>query len=423
VSNKIQNIRHRDGLPKHFTFVDEVRQPASLPLLFELAARAAPLFKKEFIHAPPHVVKEALTHESIEHKVAVLIQLRTITGGHQHECNTPAYHVGKVHFSNILVRATNWVGDAVMSIPALRAIRKRFPSAEIAVLAKAGVADLYSRESFADRVIVYDAKDLPGKLRIARSLRTHKFDCAILLQNAFEAALIAKVAGIPERIGYNRDGRGLLLTKAIAVPKRGEIPRHERYYYLELLRRAGIIDELPEVDVIRLERPNVAVTNCIGISPGAAYGTAKRWLPEHFVAAGIDLARKLDASIAIFGSKDERGLCDRIAERMWAAGIETHNYAGETTLSQFIDLASACRVFLTNDSGAMHIASAAGVPTVAVFGATDDIGTGPTGPLSRVVREPVECSPCLLRECPIDHRCMTRVTPDRVVRTALEVAS
>jgi heptosyltransferase-2 len=156
----------------------------------------------------------------------------------------------------------------------------------------------------------------------------------------------------------------------------------------------------------------------IGVSPGAAYGTAKRWLPERFAESANQLAGELGATVAIFGSKDERDLCESVA-RSIAAPVK--NLAGATTLAEFIDLAAACRVYLTNDSGAMHIASALGVPTIAVFGATDDETTGPTGPLARVVREQVECSPCLKRECPIDHRCMTRVSAARVAEAALEL--
>ena len=318
-----------------------------------------------------------------------------------------------MEFSNILIRATNWVGDAVMCLPALRAIRGRFPKARITVLAKPAVADLYERESCKTEVIVY--RD--GPWRIAHDLRSRNFDCAILLQNAFEAAWIAWLARIPTRIGYSRDGRGFLLTSAVPVPKRGEIARHERFYYLELLRRAKLIDSIPESQAIRLETPNVARSAVIGVSPGAAYGNAKRWLPERFAEAAGKLARARGASIALFGSADERNICEQI-ERL-LNGHAVINHAGRTTLAQFIDLAAACEVFLTNDSGAMHIASALGVPTVAIFGATDDVATGPTGLTSRVVREPVECSPCLLRECPIDHRCMSRVGGDRVVKEAL----
>src|SRR5271156_6116457 len=184
----------------------------------------------------------------------------------------------EVNYSNILIRATNWIGDAVMCLPALRAIRHRFPEAHITILAKSWVADLYAQETFTDQMLMCDAKPWWS---VALELRRHRFDCAILLQNAFGAAWVACMAGIPTRIGYNRDGRALLLTRAVTVPKRGEIPRHERFYYLELLRRAGLIDTLPASEAIHLGRTAAANGNrVIGVSPGAAYGTAKRWLPE-----------------------------------------------------------------------------------------------------------------------------------------------
>lgn len=334
-------------------------------------------------------------------------------------------------YRKILVRATNWVGDAVMSLPALRALHEKFPSAEISLLAKPWVADLYGREPFCHRVIPYTPASLASKWQAGRALRTENFDVAILLQNAFEAAAVAFVARIPERIGYARDGRSLLLTRAIAVPKPGEIPRHERFYYLELLRRAGILEKLPTSEMIRLEGAPAARLvgldrfralglreTVVGVSPGAAYGTAKQWLPDRFAAAASRVARDLGAEIVVFGSQSERELCDEVEK---ACTAPAKNLAGQTTLAEFIDMAAACRVYLTNDSGAMHIASALGVPTVTVFGATDDVGTGPTGPLTRIVREPVECSPCLRRECPIDHRCMTRVEADRVAQAALDL--
>jgi heptosyltransferase-2 len=320
-----------------------------------------------------------------------------------------------VEFSNILIRATNWVGDAVMCLPALRCIRGRFPSAQIAILAKPVVADLYQHESCADEVIPYETTPR----QIAAELCSRKFDCAILLQNAFEAAWIAWLARIPNRIGYDRDARGFLLTVPVRVPKRGEIPRHERFYYLELLRRARLIEGFSDEGMIRLQHMPVTPSRIIGVSPGAAYGNAKRWLPERFAEAASKLACTRGSSISVFGSASERDICERIATMLKEHKVE--NYAGRTTLAQFIDLAARCEIFLTNDSGAMHIVSALGVPTVAVFGATDDTATGPTGPNARVVREAVECSPCLLRECPIDHRCMTHVTADRVVKEALSL--
>lgn len=334
----------------------------------------------------------------------------------------------------VCVRATNWLGDAIMSLPALRAIRAAIPHAHLSVVARPSIAEIYQRERSVDQVISYPApKSWRERRRFAMGLREERFDLAILLQNAFDAALMAWMAKIPERIGYARDGRGFLLTRAISVPDPGDTPRHERYYYLELLRRAGMMERFPECESILLDRLDAAReeghahlralttrTAAIGISPGAAYGNAKRWLPERFAESARKLAAELDAAVLVFGSASENELCDRVA-----AGAGGINLAGRTTLKEFIDLASACTLLLVNDSGAMHIAAAVGLPAVAIFGATDDTTTGPSSPLVRVVREHAECSPCLLRECPIDHRCMTRVSVDRVVseaRTAIEEA-
>ncbi|MBI2685803.1 MAG: lipopolysaccharide heptosyltransferase II [Acidobacteria bacterium] len=340
-------------------------------------------------------------------------------------------------FQKILIRATNWVGDAVMCIPALTEIRHRFPEARITLLAMPWVAGLYDN-TLVDDIIPYTlprgAKDILGKWKLARQLDAMRFDCAILLANSFESAALMWAARIPTRIGYARDGRGLLLSDPITPPKPSEIPAHQRFYYLELLRRAGLIERFPESGAIRLPgieplarqgRKYLAARELhgdwIGVSPGAAYGTAKRWLPERFAEASATLARRTGASVALFGSRDERQLCEQVRLAIAAESVRVHNFAGQTKLDEFIAIAANCIVFLTNDSGAMHIASALGIPTVTVFGATDDVATGPTGPLARVVREPVECSPCLLRECPIDHRCMTRVDATRVVKTAIEL--
>ena len=305
-----------------------------------------------------------------------------------------------------------------MSLPALRAIRERFSTARISILAKPWVADLYGRESFIDEIILYSGQ---SPWRTGHELRSRQFDCAILLQNAFEAAWIAWLARIPTRIGYKRDGRQLLLTRAVDVPKPGEIPRHERFYYLELLRRAGLIDALPACEAIRLNPRIVARTESgsSGSAPAPLTGRRNAGYPSDLPKPPAHWRTARGASIALFGSKTERDLCEEVAQLL--NGHQVTNYAGQTTLAQFIDLAAGCELFLTNDSGSMHIASALGVPTVAIFGATDDTTTGPTGLNARVVRQPVDCSPCLLRECPIDHRCMTGVSADRVVKEALQL--
>lgn len=325
-----------------------------------------------------------------------------------------------------------------MSVPALQALRERYPAAQISILARPWVAGLYGREPFCDELIPYDAprrwKGIGEKRRVAADLRRRRFDAAILFQNAFEAAALVRWAGIPARIGYARDGRGWLLTHPIPVPAIGETPRHQRFYYLELLKRARLIDGSAGGGPIRLHGAAAAAVvgrerlarifgsqRVIGVSPGAAFGGAKRWLPERFADAAIQVARERGAGVAIFGSEPEAGICEMVRAKVEAAGEKCVSLAGATALAEFIEMAAACDLFLTNDSGPMHIASALGVATVAVFGATDEEATGPTGERSRVVREPVECSPCLLRECPIDHRCMTRVSAERVAQTALEL--
>src|SRR5262249_52815731 len=222
--------------------------------------------------------------------------------------------------------------DAVMSLPALHEIRRIFRQADIAVVARPSVAGLYAREKYIDRVIAYPKGE---RAQIVKRLRAEHFDCAILLQNAFDAAWIAWRAGIPERIGSRRDGRGFLLTRAIPVPEPGETPRHERYYYLELLRRIGWIERFPDCSEIRLHGVDTAreagtaqlgamgVTGpVIGISPGAAYGNAKRWLPERFAEVARDF---LPASVLLFGSSPERELCQSVADAVPGA----RNLAGE----------------------------------------------------------------------------------------------
>jgi heptosyltransferase-2 len=212
------------------------------------------------------------------------------------------------------------------------------------------------------------------------------------------------------------------------VPKTGEVLGHQRFYYLELLKRARLIPGYSEAAESMLTGAGEAAKAgsllfaqsgltmpVLGVSPGAAYGNAKRWLPERFADTAVRLARTYGCSVAFFGSKAEAAVCESTCAQVLAQGVKSISFAGRTTLAEFINMAAACRLYLTNDSGPMHIASASGVPTIAVFGSTDSVATGPEGHSFAIVRHPVECSPCLLRECPIDHRCMTRVTVDDVV--------
>ena len=330
----------------------------------------------------------------------------------------------------ILVRATNWVGDAIMALPALRAIRGRFPDARISILARPHIADIYRGQNVCDDLICYDHKGahagLSGRERLAQELRMREFDVALLLQNAFDTAWIACRAGIPERIGYARDGRSLLLTNKIPVPKPGEIPAHEQFYYLELLRRAGWIDSLPAESFVTLDvadelrrqaeetlssagaRPNVLR---IAIGAGASYGSAKCWPPERFADFVNRFRLHRDAEVILFGTPAEQDVSDAIAAGIKGSSI---SLVGKTAIAALPALLSRCQLFVGNDSGAMHVAAAVGLPVVAIFGPTDPHGTAPITPRCTVVQEKPYCSPCFLRRCPIDHRCMTSVRPEAV---------
>lgn len=331
----------------------------------------------------------------------------------------------------ILVRATNWVGDAIMSIPALCAIRQRWPEAQVAILARPWVAEVYRGQPFVDSVLILDggSGSTADTVRGPSDLSEAHFDCAILLQNAFSAAWLAWKAKIPQRIGYARDGRSFFLTEAIRVPKAGEIPAHETYYYLELLRRAGWLQALPEVTQItlrlsadaanaaegRLCKAGVRVgKKRIALAPGAAYGSAKCWAPERFAETADALIDEFDVDVILFGASSEIEICRQIADRMRHRPVIL---AGQTSIGELPALFSGCNLFIGNDSGAMHVAAAVGVPVVAVFGSTDPHGTAPVTSLKKLLQHPVACSPCFLRKCPIDHRCMTRV-PVKDVRDA-----
>jgi heptosyltransferase-2 len=334
----------------------------------------------------------------------------------------------------VLIRATNWLGDAIMALPALRAVRSRFPEAEIAILARPYVADIYRDQQICNRLILYDASGahagVLGRERLAAELRAQKFDAALLLQNAFDAAWLAWRARISERIGYARDGRSLLLTKPIAVPRPGEIPAHEKFYYLELLRRAGWIDALVDESFVTL---NVSEHNRaraaeflaqsgvrprslrIAIGAGASYGSAKCWPPARFAELANRLQSQTDADFILFGTATEAAVTGAIAAEMRRPPIDLTN---ETAVADLPALLSQCHLFIGNDSGAMHVAAAVGLPVVAVFGPTDPNGTAPVTPRCNIVQQKPYCSPCFLRYCPTDHRCMRNITADLVEAAA-----
>jgi len=325
----------------------------------------------------------------------------------------------------LLIRATNWVGDAIMALPALRAVRTRFPEAEITILARRYVAFIYENQQVSDNMMFVDSEGDP-----LGELRAQKFDVALLLQNAFAAAWLTWRTGIPERIGYARDGRSVLLTKAVPVPRPGEIPSHEQYYYLELLRRAGWLDSLPDNSLITLNVPERNRQRAaeflvssglepgglrIAIGAGASYGSAKCWPPDRFAELANRLQAQSGADVILFGTRAEAPVSSAIAAGLHRPPIDL---TGKTAITDLPALLSQCHLFIGNDSGAMHVAAAVGLPVVAIFGPTDPFGTAPVTPRSSIVQAKPYCSPCFLRRCPTDHRCMTQVTPEAVEAAA-----
>jgi heptosyltransferase-2 len=333
----------------------------------------------------------------------------------------------------ILMRGPNWVGDAVLAIPAMKAVRAQYPDAEITLLVRPWVAGVFSSAPFIDRV--WSEPRPSGVLdwiRISRSIRAKRFDLGLLFPNSFESAAMLFLGRVRQRVGYATDGRGWLLTKSIRPrsERRGNERRHQVYYYLDLASAVSAAIDHPsiEIDASADERSqarklllSAGITperKFLVLNPGAAYGAAKRWGEDRFAEAGDALALELGMDVAIVGSEVERSIAERI-QGLMRSRVAVLN--GRTSLETLIGIIAESSLVLTNDSGPMHIAAALGIPTVAVFGPTDDIATGPYGPRTRIVKEPVDCSPCMLRECPIDHRCMTRVSADAVARAAREL--
>jgi heptosyltransferase-2 len=321
----------------------------------------------------------------------------------------------------LLVRGPNWIGDVVLSLAALRDLRRNFPGARLEVLARPWVAELYRA-----------LPEVDG-LRFSRGLRADVaairggYDAAVLLPNSFAAALLVFAAGIPERWGYATDGRGLLLTRRPRVPPQAR-HRSQVYYYRAMLDGLGLDTSAP-ADASMTCPPAWSERGAeilgapgpwLGLNPGAFFGAAKRWSPEGYAAVADLVARRTGARVAILGGRGERALGEEIAAGLRAPA---RLLCGETSLPELLGVLSRLRALVTNDSGPMHLAAALGVPLVAIFGSTDWRETAPVGERARVVREDVECAPCLLRECPIDHRCMRRIAPDRVAEAVAEVWS
>lgn len=323
--------------------------------------------------------------------------------------------------NRLAIRAPNWLGDAVMALPAMAAVRQAFPNVTLAVAAIPAVAPIFNERTMAaaDEVLT-----IPDPRREASVLKGRGFDGTILLPNSFRTAWSARAAGIPERWGYAANLRGWTLTRAVKRP-RSRV--HQCTYYLDLIRGLGFgaDDLIPRISVTAathvkadrlLDQHGVTTGHrIVGFAPGAAYGHAKRWPPPRVADVITRVTRETGALCVLLGATGDRD-AGREIESSLPADVRAVNLIGRTDLGTLAGVLARAAAFVSNDSGGMHLAAAVGVPVTALFGSTDERVTSPRGEpgMIDVLVEPVFCRPCMLRDCPIDHRCMKRITADRV---------
>ena len=333
----------------------------------------------------------------------------------------------------VVVRGVNWVGDAVMTVPALRELRRILPGAHITLATRAWAAGLFADADFLDEILPHQPHPNVARsvIQQARAWRVRRFDLALLLTNSFATALVACAARVPARVGYATDGRRWLLNQPVARPVWAK-ERHEIFYYLNLV--AELEQRLYGRDTIAQQEPRYQLSvpaprqqqarknlthhsslithhSLIFFCPGSTNSRAKRWPVASYAQLGDMLAEKTGAQIVLIGAKDEQDVSQAVAARMSQPVI---NLSGHTTLAESVALLSQATALVTNDTGPAHIAAALGRPTFVIFGPTNPTTTRPYGPTVQIIREPPACAPCMLRDCPIDHRCMTAVTPEQV---------
>jgi heptosyltransferase-2 len=337
----------------------------------------------------------------------------------------------------VVVRGTNWVGDAVMTIPALRALRQLLPQAHITLAARPSTAGLFVDADFIDDFLIYERRprDVRAVVRQARAWRRRGFDLALLFQNAFEAALIAAGARVPLRLGYATDNRRALLTHPLPMPAwRGE--RHEVFYYLHLVaelerslygtsRVGGQAPDFrlrvsPErqAEARQLLKAHGATHSrpLVALCPGSTNSRAKRWPTESYAALADRLITEAGADVLLVGAPDELRVSLDVRAAMREEPILL---TGHTNLAEAVAVLSLAALLVTNDTGPAHIAAALERPTLVIFGPTDPRTTRPFSPTAEIIRRAPDCAPCMLRDCPIDHRCMTGITPAEVFSRSL----
>lgn len=314
----------------------------------------------------------------------------------------------------IIVRVPNWLGDAVMALPALIGVRAAFPDAWLTIAAPPSIAPMFVETTGVGQqdVLIVERGDEANRLRDGR------FDTILLLPNSFRSAWTARQSGIPERWGYAAGVRGPLLTRQV---KRARTGVHQATYYADLVRALGIpvSDAPPGISPGERTRLRAAAlldavepASTIGFAPGAAYGHAKRWPPDRVAHVVTRLVRERGARCVLVGSEGDRE-AGRAIESSLPPDVPVTNLIGRTDLRLLIGVLARCTAFVSNDSGAMHLAAAAGIPVTAIFGPTSEKATAPIGDHDVLISQ-VFCRPCMLRECPIDHRCMTRISAEDV---------
>jgi heptosyltransferase-2 len=309
----------------------------------------------------------------------------------------------------ILIRGSNWLGDSVISMPAVRAIKAGRPDAHVTIAVPEKLVAVWKLLPEVDEVIGLTSGSLLSAVRLIR--RQPRFDVAVLFPNSLRTALEVWLARIPRRVGYRGHHRRWLVNQIMTEPlKRGPI-EHQVYRYLQIARELGGAADSPPVRMFLPRAKRNGATAKIALCPGAEYGPAKRWLPERFAEVALAVSGQRPVQWILVGTSADKETGALIEA---AVGANCVNRVGQTTLPELINELSECAVLLTNDTGTMHLATILGVPVVAVFGSTEPRLTGPLGTGHRVIRHQVECSPCFLRECPIDFRCMKAVTVDEV---------
>jgi heptosyltransferase II len=321
----------------------------------------------------------------------------------------------------LVVRMPNWIGDAVMALPVLESLAASGPGIEVWAAGEPWVGDLFAPELGVRGVLsIPRARGLKEFKAAAAALKVHCFDAGLLLTNSFGSALLFRLAGIPERWGYARDARGPLLTRRVRMKEAIE-PRHQRDYYLDLLAGLGFAASVTGSGLKVTPEEKAAAERMLDkagrdrsrplviLNPGAAYGPAKRWPADRFASLGRLLQTRAGADILIVGSAGEKEIAGAVAAGMERPAL---NLAGRTSLRELVALISLGRLFVTNDTGPMHVADALGIPILAIFGPTDPVATGPGRARSAILKKDVPCWPCLYRKCPYDHRCMTGIGPE-----------